>query len=719
MERFEFGKSLKNIPIPSKDSYMKLLLAKTGDFIERLRWKTFFFLNPKQGVEDLETFGFNTTKSAPQSKELVNFENDLIELVSEVKFKDRITNQFQKELRKDVQEIKNSKDIFLLADKTTNIYKVSPENYQKLLTENITKDYKKVPQNLIEETNKEAKEIATGLKIADRVEAMSEKKAYITLKDHKENVYNSPKCRLINPAKTEIGKISKQKVEKINSAIRAKLKLKQWRGTPEVLKWFKDIPEKSKKQFIQFDVVEFYPSISHNLLTKALDFAEDIVPGLMNESTRKIILHSRKAFLFSENSEQKEPTTWAKKNGIFDVTMGAPDGAEICELVGLFLLDSLGRRLPELELGLYRDDGLAIHDKMPGPQLDAIRKKIHSFFAENELRVTVDINLIKVNFLDVTFDLKRGSFEPFKKPNDSPLYINIHSNHPQNVKKEIPLAINKRLCNISSSKKAFDNSKEVYQKALIDSGYDHKLTFEENQTKPENTNTLQKKRRRREVLWFNPPFNANVSTNVGKAFLKLIDHHFPQGHILRKCINRNCVKISYCCTQNVKQIILSHNTKIIQELNNANTKKEQVCNCRSTCPLQGKCNSGPMIYQVTTGNGSAMGRPSNYKTYIGSTQNFKTRLANHKASFRTETLKYATTLSKHIWEENLGPNPDLTWTILSRANEYKKGGKYCDLCLSEKLFILRNFNNSNSLNKRTELTNKCAHKMKHRLQRLK
>ena len=73
---------------------MKLLLAKTGDFIERMRWKVHFFLNPKVGTENLETFGFNTTKSAPQCKEIANFESDLIDLVSNVKFKEGHPNKF-------------------------------------------------------------------------------------------------------------------------------------------------------------------------------------------------------------------------------------------------------------------------------------------------------------------------------------------------------------------------------------------------------------------------------------------------------------------------------------------------------------------------------------------------------------------------------------------------------------------------------------------------
>ena len=56
-----------------------------------------------------------------------------------------------------------------------------------------------------------------------------------TLKDHKENFDNDPKCRLINPAKSNIGKISKQILQKANKQIRTQLNLKQWQSTDQVL----------------------------------------------------------------------------------------------------------------------------------------------------------------------------------------------------------------------------------------------------------------------------------------------------------------------------------------------------------------------------------------------------------------------------------------------------------------------------------------------------
>ena len=88
----------------------------------------------------------------------------------------------------------------------------------------------------------EAKSIAKNLKIDDRVQQFSRRNSYITIKDHKENFPNTIKCRLINPAKSEIGIISKHYLETINKNIRLKSQVNQWRNTSSVMSWFKNIP---------------------------------------------------------------------------------------------------------------------------------------------------------------------------------------------------------------------------------------------------------------------------------------------------------------------------------------------------------------------------------------------------------------------------------------------------------------------------------------------
>ena len=120
---------------------------------------------------------------------------------------------------KDVKEINSSNDLLVSADKTTNVYKMSKDTYRKMLTENITKTYKKADNKIIKDINKEAKKIAVNLKLEEKMESYADRNAFITLKDHKENFRSNPKCRLLNPAKSEVGLISKKILERINEGM--------------------------------------------------------------------------------------------------------------------------------------------------------------------------------------------------------------------------------------------------------------------------------------------------------------------------------------------------------------------------------------------------------------------------------------------------------------------------------------------------------------------
>ena len=146
--------------------------------------------------------------------------------------------------------------------------------YNQLLDVNVTKGYKKAPPTTEEDTTLQDKTAATKLGLDDRIDVTAQKQAFITLKDHKPNFRNNPTCRLINPTKPEIGKISKQILEKINTDVKTATKLNQWKNTDEVKTWFNNVEDKQNNAFICFDVCEFYPSITEELLDKALDFAK-------------------------------------------------------------------------------------------------------------------------------------------------------------------------------------------------------------------------------------------------------------------------------------------------------------------------------------------------------------------------------------------------------------------------------------------------------------
>ena len=414
------------------------------------------------------------------------------------------------------------------------------------------------------------------------------------------------------------------------------------------------------------------------------------------------INNSRESLLFDKGK------AWRKINSIFDVTMGAYDGAEVCELVGLYLLNEIKREIPTLNFGLYRDDGLGIHKKQAKTHTERIKKKLHKLFNENGLKIIVETNAQQVNFLDTTLNLSSNTHRPYRKPNDSPLYINTQSNHPQHTLKQIPEMVQKRLSDLSSDENIFNEAKRDYQKALKSSGHTSNLNF--NSDSNSNGNNNKRKSRKRNITYFNPPYNISVRLNIGKRFLSLLDKHFPKNHRLHKIINRNCVKLSYSCTPNMKNIISSHNQSL---LNGSKQTNDIQCNCRvkADCPLHGKCLTEAIVYRatITTDNESA--------DYIGSTETtFKTRFTNHKASFKHEQKAKQTTLAEHYWDlKNKNKAPAITWKIEEKSSPYACGSRKCHLCLTEKLHILMNKSNTPLLNSRNELLALCRHSTKFKL----
>jgi len=135
--------------------------------------------------------------------------------------------------------------------------------------------------------------------------------------------------------------------------------------------------------------------------------------------------------------------------------------------------------------------------------------------------------------------------------------------------------MNKRLSNISSTQEDFNGAKSDYQKALKESGHTHILTYEE----PPAARNKEKTKKKRKIIWFNPPYTQAVSTNIGKKFLQLINLHFPKNNPLHCIPNRNTVRISYSCTKNIKTIIQSHNKKVLNQSKPAETEKK-LCDCQ-------------------------------------------------------------------------------------------------------------------------------------------
>jgi len=147
-----------------------------------------------------------------------------------------------------------------------------------------------------------------------------------------------------------------------------------------------------------------------------IDFPEDEI---------EVILAARRATLYMNG----EP--WSKKEGgLFDVGMGFYDGAEICELVGLFILYEL--REIGINLGIYRDDGLGVSSKT-AREVENLKKKMAAIFKKHNLKITIEANKKLVEFLDLYLDLDKEEYGPFMKPNSKPVYVNAGSNHPQGI----------------------------------------------------------------------------------------------------------------------------------------------------------------------------------------------------------------------------------------------------------------------------------------------
>jgi hypothetical protein len=283
-------------------------------------------------------------------------------------------------------------------------------------------------------------------------------------------------------------------------------------------------------------------------------------------------------------------------------------------------------------------------------------------------------------------------------------------NHGQAVWTQIGIWIDKRLLTISSNETIFNEAVPIYQEALIKSGYTYKLKFDETQNN--NSERTNKRSRKRNITWFNPPYSDNVSTNIGRNFLTLLEKCFPPGHQLHSLLNRNTVKLSYSCMPNMQQLISSHNRNLLDKAEQVNQQQQQSnCNCRKDkiCPMEGNCLSESIIYQAT------VTREDNNieQNYIGLTENkFKTRYNAHTCSFRNESKRNETTLSHYIWSlKDKNIQHSITWKVITKCKSYSPGSNRCPLCLSEKYYIIYKQNMA-SLNSRNELASSCRHKKK-------
>ena len=182
--------------------------------------------------------------------------------------------------------------------------------------------------------------------------------------------------------------------------------------------------------------------------------------------------------------------------------MGSFHGTETCELVGLCIKSKLENKIPKSNFGLYQDDGLPLLRSLNGQLTDKVRKNIIGVFKDISFSLEIETNLKEVDFLDVSLNLRNGTYRPYKKPNNILLYVHSLLNHPPNVIKQIPNSIQERL----SNEEIFNTAKCGYEDALKKSEFKVVFKYTKNQR---HTSPI--------IIWFNSTFNKAVSTNVASS----------------------------------------------------------------------------------------------------------------------------------------------------------------------------------------------------------
>ena len=140
----------------------------------------------------------------------------------------------------------------------------------------------------------------------------------------------------------------------------------------------------------------------------------------------------------------------------------------------------------------------------------------------------------------------------------------------------------------------------------------------------------------------------------------------------------------------------------------------RLCNCQSpvVCPMSGRCLESAIIYRATVSSADGS------KFYYGATEKtFKIRYAGHKESLTKRSKSSATSLSVYVWKLiDKSIQYSIKWDIVKQSSPYRCGTRTCDLCLTEKLFIL-NADPSTCINKNSDLMQKCRHSLKFKLEK--
>ena len=125
------------------------------------------------------------------------------------------------------------------------------------------------------------------------------------------------------------------------------------------------------------------------------------------------------------------------------------------------------------------------------------------------LDVIIESNMEIVNYVNITLNLNDGTYIPYKKSNNETRYIQVYSDHPPSIIKQIPKSIAARFSSLSSSKDIFLEAASSYEQHLANCGYKEKSTHVEQSSKDQKETKKHKK-----GIWFNPPYSKTVKTSI-------------------------------------------------------------------------------------------------------------------------------------------------------------------------------------------------------------
>ena len=154
---------------------------------------------------------------------------------------------------------------------------------------------------------------------------------------------------------------------------------------------------------------------------------------------------------------------------------------------------------------------------------DKSKCKIQDFFKFEGFSIEFSLVDSFVDYLDVRLHSNQ-THESYHKPNSDKVYVHKLSNHPPSVLKNIQANTELRLSKLNSNEKLFKNNAEFYSKVLAKSGHNSALIYQKDLA--QNKKSKKRKRPNNRITWYNPPWNCDLKTNLGRKFQNLISPHF-------------------------------------------------------------------------------------------------------------------------------------------------------------------------------------------------